>query len=98
MSGEVDAVEVLYDADWDGIRSASQIEAMLHALRSAARLEGDGFVVLRYQGERVSIAGRLEDSGFVAQQDDDGSIWMPLSRKPPSNPVPLYRIVGSSDG
>lgn len=62
MSDSIDAAEVLDGADLlDEVNYPGDLFA---ALFSAAGIEGDGDLVLCRVGDRVTVAGRLEDGRF----------------------------------
>jgi hypothetical protein len=56
---EVDAVKVIYAAEFCESLTARQVQSLLDTLALKAGLESDGLVVLRYEGDAVTVAGRL---------------------------------------
>jgi S-adenosylmethionine:diacylglycerol 3-amino-3-carboxypropyl transferase len=58
---EVDAVKVIYAAEFCESLTARQVQSLLDTLALKAGLESDGLVVLRYEGDAVTVAGRLRE-------------------------------------
>jgi S-adenosylmethionine:diacylglycerol 3-amino-3-carboxypropyl transferase len=75
---EVDAVKVIYAAEFCESLTARQVQSLLDTLALKAGLESDGLVVLRYEGDAVTVAGRL-DTRVIGPEGDDR--------------YPLYRMV-----
>jgi hypothetical protein len=77
---EVDAVKVIYAAEFCESLTARQVQSLLDTLALKAGLESDGLVVLRYEGGAVTVAGRLEEwAGY------SGPIY---KLEPPAPPSP----------